>query len=307
MIFLTFKTSNEENLRLGIKTAQGVVDVKSACASLKLDQPIPYSPSEFFDTEKELRYEDFLKYVLAQAALASKQSEAPWLLDEAKLELGPCVPNPGKIICIGVNYRSHAEESGHEPPPVPVLFSKFNNAVAAPNASIPLPNNAFKYDYEVELAVVIGRRARCVPEDKALDYVLGYCNANDISARDLQRRTSQWLLGKTLDKFFPLGPYLVTADDIEDPQDLPLRCWLNGELRQNSSTADMIFSVAHIISYASQYMTLERGDVISTGTPEGVILGRDPKVWMKPGDEVTVEVGPLGRLTNRMVREKPEG
>ncbi len=304
MIFLTFRTSKEENLRLGIKTDKGVVDIQSACESLKLDQTIPYSPSEFFSTEKKFPYEDFLKHVLAQTALASQPGEAPWILDEAKLALGPCVPNPGKIICIGVNYRSHAEESGHEPPSVPVLFSKFNNAIAAPNEPIPLPDNAFKYDYEVELTVVIGRRARYITEDEALDYVLGYCNGNDISARDLQRRTSQWLLGKTLDKFFPLGPYLVTGDEIEDPQNLPLRSWLNGELRQNSNTADMIFSVAQIISYASQYMTLERGDVISTGTPEGVILGRDPKIWMKPGDEITVEVGPLGRLTNTMVREQ---
>jgi 2-keto-4-pentenoate hydratase/2-oxohepta-3-ene-1,7-dioic acid hydratase in catechol pathway len=303
MIFLTFKTSDAEPLRLGIKTPNGVVDIKSACKSLKLDPVIPYSPSEFFDTGTAIQYEDFLKHVLAQTALASKRGEAPWLLDEANLELGPCVPNPGKIICVGVNYRRHAEESGHDPLPVPVLFSKFNNAIAAPNEPIPLPDNASNYDYEVELAVVIGRQVRYVTEDKALNYVLGYCNANDISARDLQRLTSQWLLGKTLDKFFPLGPYLVTADEIEDPQDLSLRCWLNGELRQNSNTSDMIFSVAQIISYASQYMTLERGDVISTGTPEGVILGRDPKVWMKPGDEVSVEVGPLGRLTNSLVAE----
>lgn len=217
--------------------------------------------------------------------------------------LGPCVPNPGKIICVGLNYRRHAAESGMAEPSTPVLFSKFNNALAAPGDPIPLPANAEQYDYEAELAVVIGKRARYVSVEDALDYVLGYASANDFSARDLQMRTSQWLLGKTPDRFFPLGPYLVTADDAGDPADMSVRCWLNGELRQDSNTGDMIFSVAEIISYTSQYMTLEPGDVISTGTPEGVILGMDPKVWVRPGDEMTVEIGSLGRLTNKAVAE----
>jgi 2-keto-4-pentenoate hydratase/2-oxohepta-3-ene-1,7-dioic acid hydratase in catechol pathway len=156
---------------------------------------------------------------------------------------------------------------------------------------------ARQYDYEVELGVVIGRRAAYVERDQALEYVLGYCTANDLSARDLQMRTSQWLLGKTLDGFCPVGPYIVTRDDVPDPQQLELKTWVNGELRQNSSTADMIFSVAEIVSYASQYMTLEPGDLIITGTPEGVILGMpEPRTWLKSGDEVTVEVQGLGRL-----------
>jgi 2-keto-4-pentenoate hydratase/2-oxohepta-3-ene-1,7-dioic acid hydratase in catechol pathway len=173
--------------------------------------------------------------------------------------------------------------------------------VAAPGEPIPLPDNAVQYDYEVELAAVIGRRARYVSEGQALDYVLGYCTANDLSARDLQTRTSQWLLGKTLDKFMPLGPYLVTADQVPDPQNLALRTWVNGELRQNSNTSDMVFSVAQLVSYVSQYLTLEPGDVILTGTPEGVVLGMKEKVWLKAGDEVTVEVEGLGRLTNSMI------
>jgi 2-keto-4-pentenoate hydratase/2-oxohepta-3-ene-1,7-dioic acid hydratase in catechol pathway len=191
-----------------------------------------------------------------------------------------------------------------EIPPVPVMFSKFQNAIAAPGELLPLPAHAEKFDYEAELAVVIGRRARCVPEDRALEYVLGYCNANDVSERALQGKTSQWLLGKSLDKFLPVGPYLLTADEAGDPQNWPVRCWLNGELRQNSNTSDMIFPVAHVISFISQYMTLEPGDLISTGTPEGVILGMpQPRTWMRPGDTMTVEVGPLGKLTNRLVSE----
>jgi 2-keto-4-pentenoate hydratase/2-oxohepta-3-ene-1,7-dioic acid hydratase in catechol pathway len=153
------------------------------------------------------------------------------------------------------------------------------------------------------LAVVIGRRGRYIPPDKALDYVLGYSCANDISARELQMRTSQWLLGKTLDGFLPLGPYVVTSSEVGDPQQLPVRCWLNGELRQDSSTADMVFSVAEIISYASQYFTLEPGDVICTGTPPGVVLGMSRQVWLAPGDEVVVQVGDLGRLVNQITDE----
>jgi 2-keto-4-pentenoate hydratase/2-oxohepta-3-ene-1,7-dioic acid hydratase in catechol pathway len=226
-----------------------------------------------------------------------------WTFDEASLTLGPSVYHPEKILCVGLNYRQHAAESGSDVPEVPVLFSKFNNALNAHGAPIAVPAAASQYDYEVELAVVIGRTARNVPEDQALDYVLGYCNANDVSARDLQKRTSQWLLGKTLNGFCPIGPYLVTSDEVTDPQQLGVKSWLNGEPRQDSNTSDMVFTVAEIISYISQYLPLKPGDVILTGTPEGVILGMDPKVWMKPGDEVTIEVEGLGRLTNRLIEE----
>ena len=184
-----------------------------------------------------------------------------------------------------------------------MLFSKFNNTIAACGEPIPLPAGTEQADYEVELAVVIGRRARYVSEADALDTVFGYCVANDLSARDLQTPTSQWLLGKTPDKFLPIGPYLVTADEVPDPQNLQLRCWVNGDLRQNSNTADMIFTIAQIISYISQYFTLETGDLISTGTPEGVILGMAEKNWLKPGDEVSLEIEGLGKLSNVMVSE----
>lgn len=160
---------------------------------------------------------------------------------------------------------------------------------------------AVEYDYEAELVAVIGQRAKNVGESEALGHVLGYCNGNDVSARDLQRLSGQWLLGKTLDRFMPLGPYLVTADEAGDVQDMRIRCWLNGELRQDSNTSDMIFGVAEVIRYASRYMTLEPGDIICTGTPEGVILGMKEKRWMKPGDEVVVEIDRLGRLVNPMV------
>lgn len=292
MRILTYRT--DSGLALGIKTDQGVIDVAAAAEALGCSN-VPRTPPAF--------YAQGLDAMPAMAALTESATadDAPWLVDEASLQLGPCVPNPEKILCVGLNYRRHAEESGSAVPEVPVLFSKFNNALAADGEDVPLPDAAEKYDYEVELAVVIGKTAANVSEDRALDYVLGYTNANDLSARDLQMRSSQWLLGKTLDKFCPIGPYLVTADEVSDPQQLSTKSWLNGELRQNSNTVDMIFSIAEVIAYVTRYFTLKAGDVILTGTPEGVILGMQEKVWMKSGDVVSVEVGDFGKLTNKLV------
>ena len=210
---------------------------------------------------------------------------------------GVCVPVPGKIVCVGLNYRRHALETGSAVPATPVIFGKFNNTLVASGQVVRLPSTAEQYDYEAELGVLIGRRAVSVSEELALDYVWGYCNCNDLSARDLQSRTSQFMLGKTLDGFLPVGPLLVSKDEVGDPQNLTIQAWLNGELRQHSNTADMVFSVSEIISYVSRYIPLEPGDFIATGTPEGVILGREPKVWMKDGDVVDVAVERLGRLT----------
>jgi len=221
-------------------------------------------------------------------------------LEEAGLRLGPCAPRPGKIVCVGLNYRRHAEESGMAVPETPVLFSKFANSLAAHGDDVPLPDVAEQYDYEAELGVVIGRAARNVSEADALDHVWGYCSCDDVSARDLQFRSTQWLLGKTLDRFLPLGPHLVSADEAGDPQAQSVRCLVNGDVRQDSSTADMVFGVAELVGYISRFWTLEPGDVIATGTPQGVAQGRPDKPWLRPGDEVVVEVGRLGRLVNRM-------
>lgn len=303
MILLTFRQSNDQQSGteyLGVQTDQGVLDIAAANQVLRVPD-IADTPAALYSAG--LAALPALKTFVEQAL--EDESRAAWLLDVDRLQLGPCVPQPGKIICIGLNYRRHAKESNMEVPPVPVLFSKFQNAIASPGESIPLPSVAEMYDYEAELAVVIGKQARYVAEDQALDYVLGYCNTNDVSARELQGKTSQWLLGKSLNKFLPIGPYLLTADEAGDPQNWPVRCWLNDELRQDSNTADMIFSVAQLVSFISQYMTLDPGDLISTGTPEGVILGKPrPRVWMKPGDTMTVEVGPLGKLINPLVREE---
>ncbi len=286
MKLLTFHRNNV--LQLGIRTEEGVIDVARASDG---EERFPLTMDAVIRGGSE-----------ALRALQSlvKQPPADWLLNEKDLQPGPCVGTPEKLICIGLNYKRHAQETGMPIPESPVLFSKFNNALAETGEPIPLPDNAVQYDYEVELGVVIRKEARYVRVDEALDYVFGYFTVNDMSVRDLQFRTSQWLLGKTPDKFFPTAPYLVTAEEVGDPQDLKLSCWVNGELRQNSNTADMIFSVAECISYISQYMTLKPGDVISTGTPEGVVMGMKEKNWLKPGDEVVVEVEGLGKCTNQM-------
>ncbi|MBN1247228.1 MAG: fumarylacetoacetate hydrolase family protein [Anaerolineae bacterium] len=295
MRLLTFRSL--KGLALGIKTGLGIIDVGAAAQALGHNET-PTTPAAFFS--RGLAYLPELTALLADALPVAEG--APWLLDEATLQLGPAVDNPEKILCVGLNYRRHAAESGSPVPEVPVLFSKFNNTLAGHGEPIPLPDVASEYDYEVELAVVIGETAYRVPEHKALDYVLGYTNANDISARDLQRRTSQWLLGKTLDKFCPIGPYLITPDEVVDPQKLAAKSWLNGKLRQNSNTSDMVFTVAQIVSYSSQHFPLKSGDVILTGTPEGVILGMKEKVWMKPGDIISIEVGDFGKLTNKLIQ-----
>jgi 2-keto-4-pentenoate hydratase/2-oxohepta-3-ene-1,7-dioic acid hydratase in catechol pathway len=288
MRLLTFSSNGE--LKLGLKTDAGVIDVAAAGAALGVS--VPASIGDAISGSDA---------GLTELATKAAGQTGGWLLDESALTLGPCVPEPGKIICVGLNYRKHAEESGAAIPTHPVLFSKFNNTLAGPGEGVPLPKVAEQYDYEVELCVVIGKTAASVSQADALDYVYGYCTADDVSVRDLQTRTSQWLLGKTLDKFFPIGPYLVTADEAGDPQAMRLTTKVNGELRQDSNTADMIFSVAECISYISTYFPLQAGDLITTGTPAGVAMGMPNKPWLKPGDIVEVEVGNLGALSNPMI------
>jgi 2-keto-4-pentenoate hydratase/2-oxohepta-3-ene-1,7-dioic acid hydratase in catechol pathway len=232
-------------------------------------------------------------------------TQTGYLKNEDDVQWGPCVTQPNKIICVGLNYRKHADETKSPYPEVPILFSKFNNSLTGHKCEIAVPKVTQRLDYEVELGVVIGKEAKYVGKENALDYVFGYCTANDLSARDLQKRTHQWLLGKTCDDFSPIGPYLVTADEVGDPNNLQLKTYVNGEIRQDSNTSDMIFYIDEIVSYISQHMTLTPGDVILTGTPEGVIIGypKEKRIYLKPGDEVTVEVEKLGRLTNTLIEE----
>ena len=222
----------------------------------------------------------------------------------AEVRLLAPVPRPGKIICVGLNYRDHAKETGKAVPTEPVLFSKFANSVVGPGANVVVPPEAEKVDYEAELAVVIGRRASRVAAADALGHVAGYTCANDVSSRSLQFLSDQWLLGKAIDTFLPLGPYLVTPDEVPDPQALGIRCLVNDELLQDSDTGQMVFGVAELISYASRTITLEPGDVLATGTPSGVGDAADPPRYLRPGDRMRVEIDGLGQLDNT-VRANP--
>ena len=213
------------------------------------------------------------------------------------------IDRPGKIVCVGMNYRDHAAEGGMDLPKAPLLFAKWPNTLIGHGDPIVLPPETKQVDYEAELGVVIGRTARRVSERDALDHVEGYICLNDVSARDMQFADGQWTRGKSPDTFCPVGPRLVPREEVDDPQALAIRCIVNGEALQDSSTAQMIFSVAEIISYASQVITLEAGDLIATGTPAGVGVFRDPKVLLSDGDEVSVEIEGLGTLTNPITKE----
>jgi 2-keto-4-pentenoate hydratase/2-oxohepta-3-ene-1,7-dioic acid hydratase in catechol pathway len=218
----------------------------------------------------------------------------------AEVALLPPVPDPDKILCIGLNYRTHAEETKQAIPEVPTVFAKFRNALAAPGAEVKLPSASEKVDYEAEVCVVIGKRLKEVGPADALQAVAGYTLMNDLSARDLQLATTQWISGKTFDGAGPCGPALVTPDEAGSHDAIEFSLTLNGEEMQRSSTADLIFKVPELLSHLSRLMTLEPGDLISTGTPSGVGIARQPSVWLKPGDEVDISSPQLGRLVTRI-------
>ena len=213
------------------------------------------------------------------------------------------IRRPGKIVCVGLNYLDHAQEGGMELPKAPLLFAKWPNTLIGDGDAIVLPPETTEVDYEAELGVVIGTTAKRVSEADALGHVEGYICLNDVSARDMQFGDGQWTRGKSLDTFCPVGPRLVPREEIDDPQELGIRCILNGETMQDSSTAQMIFSVAEIIAYVSKVITLEPGDLIATGTPAGVGVFKDPKVLLEDGDEVSIEIDGLGTLTNPVQKE----
>jgi len=241
---------------------------------------------------------DMVSYL--QGAPPSDESPRP----VSGLRLLAPILKPDKIICVGLNYRDHAAESGQAVPEEPILFAKFRNSIVGHRAPVRVPRAAAaQVDYEAELAVVIGRAASRVSVGAAPAYIAGYTCANDVSARDLQARVSQWLHGKAIDTFLPLGPWMVTPDEIPDPQSLGIRCTVNGEVLQDSNTREMIFGPAELVSFISQTITLLPGDVISTGTPPGVGSARKPPRFLKPGDLVVVSVEGIGELENRVEAE----
>jgi len=235
------------------------------------------------------------KYLKAAPAAVGKD------LDKVVL-LGP-IPKPPKLICVGLNYRDHAAEAGMEIPSVPTIFSKFNTAITGPGAPIILPRNSSKPDYEAEFAVVIGAGGRHIPASAWREHVFGYMCLNDVSARDFQLATSQWLMGKTFDTFAPCGPCLTTADEIDDPHNLDISLTINGETMQNSNTKHLIFGIPALVEFLSSAFTLEPGDIISTGTPAGVGFSKKPPRWLRRGDDVVVKIQGLGELRNPVVAE----
>lgn len=272
-----------DGARAGVLEGDTVVDAWAA-----LGEPHRGSLRELI---AEGRVDD-LRATLGNAGTPSHPRSAVSLL--------PPIPDPDKIVCIGLNYGKHAAEGGMEVPTSPTIFGKYRNALAAPGATVKLPANSRKVDYEAEVAFVVGRRAKDVAEDEALDYVAGYTLLNDLSARDLQFSTLQWMSGKVFDGSAPCGPALVTPEEAGPHDGIEIRLTLNGEQMQGDSTAELIFSVPSLLSHLSRLMTLEPGDIVSTGTPDGVGSVREPRVWLADGDEIVIESPTLGRLETRI-------
>ncbi|MDO4973451.1 MAG: fumarylacetoacetate hydrolase family protein [Eubacteriales bacterium] len=265
---------------LAVETARGVVDMTAAGCPLTMDEVIAGADRA------------------ALAALAADES----LPVVAEPVWANVVDTVGKLVCVGLNYVEHARKTNHPIPEYPVLFSKFANALVPAGASVALPAWETTYDYEAELVIVIGKAAWGVSEAEALEHVFGYTCGNDLSCRDSQSRSGQWLIGKTMPGFGPCGPVIVTADEFDIAKPHTIRSYVNGERRQDSLTDDMIFDCAKIVSYASHYIALEPGDLIFTGTPSGVALEKkdEPGRWLKPGDVVDIEIGEIGTLRNTM-------
>jgi 2-keto-4-pentenoate hydratase/2-oxohepta-3-ene-1,7-dioic acid hydratase in catechol pathway len=284
---------SEHGDTLGVKTDRGILDVRRA--SLALHLPVPLTLDDLLQEggASELAH-------LIATAQTSRHADGLYV-DEAQITHGRLFAEPGKIVCIGLNYRDHAKEAGEKVPAVPILFNKYNNALTNHGATIRLPTEvATKFDYEVELLVAIGRRAHNVPLEDASKCIAGYCTSNDFSARDLQLELDghQWMIGKTLDDFAPIGPYFVCADLVEDPNNLNIECRVNDETRQHSNTSSLVYNTEYLVSYISRHFPLEPGDLIFTGTPPGVILGmpKERQVWLKAGDRIACSVGNLGEL-----------
>jgi 2-keto-4-pentenoate hydratase/2-oxohepta-3-ene-1,7-dioic acid hydratase in catechol pathway len=248
-----------------------------------------------------VRNEDRTIYALLQGGLLSEvEAVEEEGVPVTGVDLLPPITRPGKVLCLGLNYRSHAEEQGKEPPEVPTFFAKFANCLAPPAASVRLPAWSEKVDYEAEVAFVIGDRCKDVPEAEALDHVVGYMLFNDLSARDYQFMTPQWMPGKVFDGSAPCGPALVTPDEAGRHDAIQFELRLNGELMQSASTADLVHPVPTLVAYLSKLMTLEPGDIVATGTPAGVGSLRKPRVWLKPGDEIVISSPQLGVLETRI-------
>ena len=286
MRLVTFEQAGR--IRIGAQTDGGVVDLHQA------DSALPTDMVELLSGGPQL---------LERAAVAvAGFGGRPW--SDAEIELLAPILNPPKMFGIGENYAAHAVETGSQPPENVVVFAKYSTTIIGPDAPIVLPKISKKVDYEAELGLVIGAPGRNIPPERAYEHVVGYVPFHDVSARDYQLRTTQWTLGKNFDTFSPMGPALVTADEIPDPHNLGIRCRVSGETLQDANTRDMIFDIPTLIAELSSVMTLQTGDVIATGTPPGVGMARTPPRWLRPGDVTEVEIDGLGVLRNPVVAEE---
>jgi 2-keto-4-pentenoate hydratase/2-oxohepta-3-ene-1,7-dioic acid hydratase in catechol pathway len=305
IISFATKESDWSSPRLGI-----ILDVNGRDSGQRLDCEKLFEPADrpsnslaWFDMDgrwlKTAR--DTAARLERDSAAFSEAREKGWLVPAKDAYWFAPVPRPGKIVCVGLNYRDHAEESGLAVPKVPVIFSKFSTCVIAPGEPVVIPTTSERVDYEAELAIVIGRRAKHVNAEHAYDYILGYTAFNDVTARDFQFGDGQWQRGKSCDTFAPMGQTIVTTDEIPDPHRLRIRLELNGTVMQESNTDQLIFSVPRMIEFISASITLEPGDIVATGTPAGVGFARKPPVFLKPGDLMEVDIERIGRLGNPIV------
>src|SRR5437868_7317581 len=307
MKLLSMKLGNAN--RAGIVIGEEVLDVSAYLDSrgvLIQNEPREFMPDGFEDALAvyQLGIEKFLplvSHIENDQAHADECREAEMLLPLNSINLNPPVLTPGKILAVGLNYAAHAAEQNIKPPETPLIFSKNVTALIAPNQAIQLPYASDQVDYEAELAFVIGREARSVSAERAFDYIAGYTVINDVTARDLQAREKQWARAKGLDTFAPCGPWLVTHDEIGDPHALDIELRVNGELRQQSNTSDLIFKIPQLVEFLSQDLTLRPGDIISTGTPSGVGVFMDPPVYLQDGDEIEITLADIGELRNPVV------
>ena len=292
MRLVTFENagSTAGSVRLGLVVGTEVIDL--AARSKNAGHAAAYfsSMAAFLDAGEE---------AMSSARAIAKDPGAGLRLEAVRLL--PPVPRPGKIIAVGFNYRDHAAEQGIKPPEAPLIFAKFTTSITGPYDPIVLPAGDPQVDYEAELGVVIGRRGKSIPEDRAYDYIAGYLALNDVSARKWQFGDKQWVRGKSCDTFCPIGPWLVTREEVPDPQALLIACRVNGEVRQSANTRDLYFGIPTLLAYISASITLEPGDIIATGTPPGVGVFRKPPIYLQAGDVVEVEIESVGTLRNTVV------
>ncbi|MBP2078084.1 fumarylacetoacetate hydrolase family protein [Oceanobacillus polygoni] len=290
-------SSLDENTVIDLQDAyRNLLISKGEKENVAMESVFPADPNQFYSIGNGIinKAKEALDYALSH-------TNGKTVLQREAVILGPPVPNPSKIICVGRNYAEHVAEMKGDLPENPVLFAKFTNALIGPEDTIEKSAATEKLDYEVELTIVIGKEASKVSQEDALDYIAGYTIGNDTSARDLQKRTPQWLQGKSLDRTTPIGPWVVPADEIGDPSNLTIKSYVNGEERQASHTSNLIFTIPFLIEFISNLITLKPGDIIMTGTPDGVGFAMDPPQFLRDGDVVTLEIEKIGRMENKVV------